>query len=136
MALKGNLPKENPINPYRIDFEEAYFKIDGININVLKDEVKVKIRAYASEYSRQNFGMGIFKKIINLKLEDFKSIKCSKDEILKSVYIKLKEIDDFKDLGDHKKKYKGKVEHIDINSIPDEKNVSNLDEAEEVLEKI
>jgi hypothetical protein len=46
MALTKKLNKEE--NEYSIDFNDTYFKIDSIIIEVLAEEIIVSIRGYAN----------------------------------------------------------------------------------------
>lgn len=137
MALKGTLSKESSINPYRVDFEDAYFKIDGASINVINNEIKIRVRAYANEYARHNYGMGVFKKTVKLNLEDLKDVPCNKDDILTALYLKLKDQDEFKELSDHKKKFKGKIDHTNPDAPDDHDNIiDDLTDVENTLENL
>jgi hypothetical protein len=100
MALIKKLKKEE--NEYSIDFDNTYFKIDSIIIEVLVEEIIVSVRGYANEYSRQKESLGIFKKVYTLNFSDlnYKIESFSKNDILKSLYEHIKTLDEFKDAKD------------------------------------
>lgn len=53
MAVKSVLKKEIKENYYGFDFEEIYFKISNLRIDVSRDEIKIDVRGYASPEARE-----------------------------------------------------------------------------------
>ena len=98
MALTKKLEKDN--NEYKLDFENTYFKIDTLFFDLIDDEGKIGVRGYPDEYSRKNNGIGIFKKLYDIKFSDLKVTKFEKDIIISSAYKYLKDLDEFKDAKD------------------------------------
>jgi hypothetical protein len=94
MAITQKLTKEN--NTYKCDFNETYFKIDDLFINVPKETVKLGVRGYPTKYSRDNDGIGIYKKVFDINFSDLKVKSFDKTSILAACYEYLKSIDDFK----------------------------------------
>ena len=131
MALQGKLNKENKSNSYKTTFEKAYFRADDVFIDLSNDRVRAHIRAYAEEYARHNKATGVYKKVVYVPLKKFEKVLCTKDKILEVVYTYLKTLDEFKDLKDHKIKYKGK---IDVEPENDEE--VKIGVSEEILEQI
>lgn len=98
MALQGKLVKDD--NSYKFDFNNVYYKIDDCQIDTLIEEIRVGVRGYASEYARQNKGMGIYKKVFLVKFSDLTLTSFSKDDILTAAYNYLKTLDEFKESKD------------------------------------
>ena len=98
MALQGTITKD--VSDYKFDFNNVYFKIDDAQIDTLNEEIRVGVRGYASEYARQNKGMGIYKKSFIVKFSDLTLSSFSKNDILAAVYNYLKTLDEFKNAID------------------------------------
>jgi len=98
MALTKKLKKED--NEYKIDFESTYFKIDTFYIDVIDNVITLGVRGYPDKYSRDNNGIGIFKKVYETKIDDLKIETFTKNEIVSKTYEYLKTLDEFKDAKD------------------------------------
>jgi hypothetical protein len=97
MAIKQSLLKTDENNMYKIDFDEAYYKIDACDIDANKETIRVGLRGYASEYARQQENaIGSYKKLIHINFSDLKLTEFSKDEILKAVYEWITTQEEFK----------------------------------------
>lgn len=94
MALQGTITKD--VSDYKFDFNNVYFKIDDAQIDTLNEEIRVGVRGYASEYARQNKGMGIYKKSFLVSFSALSLTSFSKNDILTAVYNYLKTLDEFK----------------------------------------
>jgi hypothetical protein len=95
MAITKILSKES--NEYKCDFNNTYFKIDDLFINGLKENIKIGVRGYPDKYSRDNDGIGIYKKVFDVKFYDLNITEFTKDKILAACYTYLKTLDDFKE---------------------------------------
>lgn len=98
MALEKKLEKEN--NEYKIDFNNVYFKIDSAAVDPIKETIRVGLRGYPDKYSRTNGGIGIYKKVFELKFTDINPESFSKNDILTAVYEYIKSLDDYKESKD------------------------------------
>jgi hypothetical protein len=110
MALIGNLDAKSKYNSYRENIKNAYFKIESVAIDTLKEKARVQVRGWLSEYARHNQGIGIFKRVFYIPLEEFKGIKCTKDGLLKKSYEYISALPEFTDSKAHTIQYKGKIE--------------------------
>ena len=94
MALQGSITKD--VSDYKFDFNNVYFKIDDAQIDTLNEEIRVGVRGYASEFARQNKGMGIYKKSFLISFSNLSPASFSKNDILAAAYNYLKTLDEFK----------------------------------------
>ena len=69
MALIGNLDAKSKYNSYRENINNAYFKIESVAIDTLKEKARVQVRGWLSEYARHNQGIGIFKRVFYIPLD-------------------------------------------------------------------
>ena len=53
MAIKNKLDKDMKENYYGFNFEETYFKIENIRIDIERNQVNIEVRGYASPEARQ-----------------------------------------------------------------------------------
>lgn len=134
MALQGKLNKENESNSYKTTFEKAYFRADDVFIDLSNNRVRAHIRGYAEEYARHNNATGVYKKVVYVPIKKFEKVLCTKDKILEVVYTYLKTLDEFKDLKDHKIKYKGKIDFVEPSENEEEEIKVGV--SEEILEQI
>jgi hypothetical protein len=98
MALTQKLARDD--NDYKIDFNDTYYKIDTFFFDVINDDCKIGVRGYPNVYGRQNNGIGIFKKLYDIKFSDLKIDKFDKNSVLTAAYEYLKTLDDFKTAKD------------------------------------
>lgn len=97
MAIKKAFLKENEKNVYGIDFPDCYYKIEECMIDPVSDRVRISVRGYHNEDSRQKAaGHGIYKEVVDCKLTDLKSDKFDYDSILTAGYEYIKTLDNFK----------------------------------------
>ena len=94
MAITQLLSKDN--NEYKFDFVNTYFKIDDLYINTIKESIRIGVRGYPNQYSRQNSGIGIYKKVLDIKFSDITITSFDKNSLLTACYIYLKTLDEFK----------------------------------------
>jgi hypothetical protein len=97
MAIKQNLKKDNVDNDYGYNFDDAYFKVENIRIDVARNQANIEVRGYASETARNiENSIGIFKKVFKCSLADlnldiaFSKNISIKDSIKTSAYEYLK----------------------------------------------
>jgi hypothetical protein len=95
MAIKNNFSKENISNSYKFDFPNVYYKIDQCDVDANNENIRIGVRGYPDEYSRLNNGIGIYKKIFNIKFSDLIISDFSKNSILESCYVWLSSQDEF-----------------------------------------
>ena len=110
MALIGNLDAKSKYNSYRENINNAYFKIESVAIDTLKEKARVQVRGWLSEYARHNQGIGIFKRVFYIPLEEFKDSNCTKDALLTKSYEYISTLPEFKGAKAHTVQYKGKIE--------------------------
>ena len=97
MAIQKAFLKGNTDNSYKTDFNDCYYKIDACDIDVNKEEVRIGLRGYASEYAReQEDSMGIYKKVFHVKFSELKLINFSRNNILAACYEWLMDQEEFK----------------------------------------
>ncbi len=94
MAIQKSLLKED--NEYRFTFEDVYFKIDDMFIDIMKESIRIGLRGYTSKESRENEGIGIYKKVFNILLSEITVKVFSKDELLKACYTWITKQEEFK----------------------------------------
>jgi DNA relaxase NicK len=82
MALQQKLDKKHEDNDYGYNFDDAYFKIVNVKIDVERNQVNIEVRGYASKTARNiENTIGIYKKIFKCTLEDLKLEKLPKKDI-------------------------------------------------------
>lgn len=130
MGFYGNLKAASEYNSYKEDINDAYFKIEGVFIDTQKKRVRVPVRGWLSEYARQNSGIGIFKRVFYIPIEEFGQVLCQEDAIIEKAYEYIKALPEFADAKDAMAKYTGK---IDFTKDDVDKQADSL---EELIEKI
>jgi len=110
MGLIGNLPAVSKDNSYRENIEDAYFKIEGVNIDTNAEKVRIQVRGWLSEYARQNQGIGIFKRVFYAPITDFEGVLCEKEALLTKAYAYLKGTSAFSDTTDSLEEYTGDID--------------------------
>jgi len=110
MGFSGNLKATSEYNSYREDINGAYFKIEGVFVDTQKRKVRVPVRGWLSEYARQNAGIGIFKRVFYIPIEEFEDVVCRKEDLLKKAYDYIKVLPEFKDCEDRIEKYSGTID--------------------------
>jgi hypothetical protein len=98
MAIKKAFLKTDEKNVYGIDFPDCYFKIEECLSDPVTDRVRISVRAYHNEESRQQAaGHGIYKKVVDCTLSDLKAKKFDYDSILTAAYEYIKTLPEFED---------------------------------------
>lgn len=110
MGFSADLKATSEHNSYREDINGAYFKIEGVFIDTQKEKVRVPVRGWMSEYARQNAGIGIFKRVFYIPIEEFENVMCKKEDLLKKAYEYIKVLPEFKDSDDVIEKYTGNID--------------------------
>ena len=110
MALIGTLAADSKDNSYRENIDNVYYKIEGVFIDTQLEKVRVQVRGWISEYSRQNQGIGIFKRVFYIPVSEFADVSCDKEAMLTKAYAYLKSTNAFSSATDSLKKYSGKID--------------------------
>jgi hypothetical protein len=106
MAIKQKLDKENEDNDYGYNFDDAYFKISNVKIDVERNQINIEIRGYASETARGIEGsIGIYKKIFKCQFNnvDFFNLDTTlsqKEAIKTACYNYIKSLPEFNEAID------------------------------------
>jgi hypothetical protein len=110
MGFIGNLEAISEYNSYREKINGAYFKIEGVFVDTEKSKVRVPVRGWLSEYARQNSGIGIFKRVFYIPMEEFSDTAFNKNAILARAYEYIKALPEFADAEDALEPYAGKLD--------------------------
>lgn len=95
MALQNILLKED--NEYQFTFNTVYYKIDECYIDIITEEIRIGLRGYPDKNSRDNNGIGIYKKIFEVSFTSLNITYFTKNNLLTACYNYLKTLDEFKE---------------------------------------
>ena len=110
MGLIGNLTADSKDNSYRENIKSAYFKIEAVNIDTNSEKVRVQVRGWMSEYARHNQGIGIFKRVFYIPIDEFSNVKCTKDTLMKKAYKYISTLPEFEKTKNALKTYSGAID--------------------------
>jgi hypothetical protein len=110
MGLLGTLAATSGYNSYRETINGVYYKIEGVFIDTEQEKVRVPVRGWLSEYARQNQGIGIFKRVFYIPIDEFKEVLCIKDDLVKKSYEYIKTLPEFVDCIDSLDEYIGEID--------------------------
>jgi hypothetical protein len=81
MAIQFGLDKNHEDNDYGFNYDDAYFKIENIRIDIERNRANIELRGYASKTARNKKGsIGVYKKIYKCSLEDLQLNKAVKKD--------------------------------------------------------
>lgn len=113
MGLKGTLLANSVDNSYKETISNVYYKIMGVLVDTEKEIVIVPVRGWLSEYARQNKGIGVFKKVISIPIDEFKDTLCVSDELIKKAYEYISQLPEFADCKASLEDYNGPIDVIE-----------------------
>lgn len=97
MAIKKSFKPIDDGNFYKTEFKDAYCKIDMLQIDPVKNNIRMGVRTYIDENSRREMAMGIYKQVYNLTFDEINPKSYSKDDILTACYEYLKTLPEYEE---------------------------------------
>lgn len=126
MGLFNNLLAIDANNSYRENLTDAYFKIEGVFIDTNKENVRIQVRGWLSEYARHNQGIGIFKKVFYAPIAYFADTTCTVNFLTDKSYEYLKTQLEFADATDALDEYTGAIDITEEIAEEQEKTLEEL----------
>ena len=110
MGLIGTLKATDSNNSYKETINNAYFKIETVNLDTESQKVRIQVRGWLSEYARHNQGVGIFKRVFYISIDEYKDVSCDTDSLKAKSYELISKFPEFSEAEQSMEKYTGSID--------------------------